>query len=53
MYNHYLIPLWSLTSHRMVYNAWRLAFQAPMPGYNGAEEWVMYYWWSRGDAQAR
>jgi microcin C transport system substrate-binding protein len=53
MYNHYLIPQWSLTSHRMVYNAWRLAFQAPMPGYNGAEEWVMYYWWSRGDAQAR
>ena len=49
MHSHYLIPNWTLMAHRMAYNAWRLAFKPPMPGYNGAEEWVMTYWWARGD----
>jgi microcin C transport system substrate-binding protein len=50
MHSHYLIPQWTLMSHRMANNAWRLAFKPPMPGYNGAEEWVMYYWWARNGA---
>jgi len=47
MHSHYLIPAWTLMSHRMAYNAWRLAFKSPMPGYAGAEDWVMAYWWAR------
>jgi microcin C transport system substrate-binding protein len=47
MHSHYLIPQWTLMSHRMVYNAWRLAFKPPMPPYAGAEEWVMQYWWAK------
>jgi microcin C transport system substrate-binding protein len=47
MHSHYLIPQWSLSAHRMAYNAWRLAFKEPMPPYAPAEEWVMFYWWSR------
>jgi microcin C transport system substrate-binding protein len=47
MHSHYLIPQWTLTSHRMAYNAWRLAFKAPMPPYAGGEDWVMTTWWSR------
>jgi microcin C transport system substrate-binding protein len=47
MHSHYLIPQWSLSAHRMAYNAWRLAFKEPMPPYAAAEEWVMFYWWAR------
>jgi microcin C transport system substrate-binding protein len=48
MHSHYLIPQWTLSEHRMVYNAWRLAYKEPMPPYAGAEEWVMFYWWAKG-----
>ncbi|HXD39379.1 MAG TPA: extracellular solute-binding protein [Ramlibacter sp.] len=51
MHSHYLIPQWTLTSHRLAYNAHRLAFKDPMPPYAGAEEWVMFTWWFRGPAQ--
>ncbi|WP_443271204.1 extracellular solute-binding protein [Variovorax sp. JS1663] len=47
MHSHYLIPQWTLMSHRMVYNDWRLAFKAPMPPYAGGEDWVMSTWWSK------
>jgi microcin C transport system substrate-binding protein len=53
MHSHYLIPQWTLTSHRMAYNAWRLGFKEPMPPYAGAEEWVMFYWWARGGPDPR
>jgi microcin C transport system substrate-binding protein len=49
MHSHYLIPQWTLMSHRVAYNAWRLAFKDPMPPYAGAEDWVMGTWWFRGD----
>jgi microcin C transport system substrate-binding protein len=48
MHSHYLVPQWSLSAHRMAYNAWRLAFKEPMPPYAPAEEWVMFYWWAKG-----
>jgi microcin C transport system substrate-binding protein len=48
MHSHYLVPQWSLSAHRMAYNAWRLGFKEPMPPYAPAEEWVMFYWWSKG-----
>ena len=47
MHSHYLIPQWTLMSHRMAYNAWRLAFKSPMPPYAGAEDWVMSTWWTK------
>ena len=48
MHSHYLIPQWTLMSHRVAYNAWRLAFKEPMPPYAPLEEWEMSTWWSRG-----
>ncbi len=47
MHSHYLIPQWTLMSHRIAYNAWRLAFKSPMPPYAGGEDWVMSTWWAR------
>ncbi|OOG39863.1 extracellular solute-binding protein [Polaromonas sp. A23] len=47
MHSHYLIPQWTLMSHRMAYNGWRLAFKQPMPPYANAEEWVMGTWWTK------
>jgi microcin C transport system substrate-binding protein len=45
MHSHYLIPQWTLLSHRMVYNQQRLAYKEPMPPYAKAEEWLMFSWW--------
>lgn len=47
MHSHYLIPQWTLGSHRVVYNQQRLAYKEPMPPYAKAEEWLMFSWWSR------
>ncbi|MBH1965663.1 MAG: ABC transporter substrate-binding protein [Comamonadaceae bacterium] len=46
MHSHYHIPQWTLSSHRLVYNAHKLAYQPPMPAYARAEEWAMSTWWS-------
>jgi len=51
MHSHYLIPQWTLMSHRIAYNAWRLAYQAPMPPYAGGEDWAMTTWWSKTAGQ--
>lgn len=53
MHSHYLIPQWTLTSHRMAYNGWRLAFKQPMPPYAKAEEWVMDTWWAKSPQAAQ
>ena len=47
MHSHVLIPQWTLMSHRIAYNAWRLAFKQPMPPYSGGEDWVMSTWWAQ------
>jgi len=44
---HYLVPQWSATTHRMVYNAQRLAQPAAMPPYAAGETWVIGTWWAR------
>ena len=44
---HYLIPQWSATTHRMVYNAWRLARPETTPPYAAGETWVIDTWWSK------
>jgi microcin C transport system substrate-binding protein len=51
MHSHYLIPQWTLMSHRMAYNGWRLGFKPPMPPYAGGEDWVMSTWWAKAASQ--
>lgn len=46
-HEHYLIPQWSATTHRMVYNAWRLARPSVMPPYAPGETWAIDTWWSK------
>jgi microcin C transport system substrate-binding protein len=50
MHSHYLIPQWTLMTHRIAYNQQRLAFKAPMPPYANGEDWVMFTWWFKGPA---
>ena len=45
--NHYLIPQWSAGTHRMAYNAWRLAKPDVVPPYSPGETWVIDTWWAR------
>ncbi|TNF61537.1 MAG: ABC transporter substrate-binding protein [Burkholderiales bacterium] len=46
-HGHYLIPQWSATTHRMVYNAWRLERPGQTPPYATGEDWAMFTWWSK------
>ncbi|MBE0586910.1 MAG: ABC transporter substrate-binding protein, partial [Hydrogenophaga sp.] len=46
-HSHYLIPQWSATTHRMVYNAWRLERPKDMPPYAAGEAWAIDTWWSK------
>jgi microcin C transport system substrate-binding protein len=46
-HSHVLIPQWSATTHRMVYNTQRLARPAVVPAYVDGEGWAMDVWWSR------
>ncbi len=46
-HNHYLIPQWSATTHRLAYNAWRLERPAKMPPYAAGEGWAIDTWWAR------
>jgi microcin C transport system substrate-binding protein len=47
-HGYYLIPQWYAPTHRMVYNAWRLAKPAQgMPPYTSTPElWVIENWWA-------
>jgi len=42
-----LIPQWSATTHRMAYNAWRLARPKDMPPYASGEVWAIDTWWKK------
>ncbi len=46
-HSHILIPQWSASTHRMVYNAWRLARPATVPPYSPGEGWAIDTWWAR------
>ncbi len=46
-HSHYLIPQWSATTHRMVYNTWRLSRPETMPPYAAGETWAIDTWWSK------
>ncbi len=45
--SHYLIPQWTAGTHRMAYNAWRLARPEALPPYSPGESWVIGTWWAR------
>ncbi len=47
MHSHYLVPQWSASTHRMVYNAWRLDRPKDMPPYASGEDWAIDTWWSK------
>jgi microcin C transport system substrate-binding protein len=47
VHSHILIPQWSASTHRMAYNAWRLAKPASMPPYSPGEAWAIETWWAR------
>lgn len=46
-HSHVLIPQWTAPTHRMAYNAWRLALPASVPPYTSGEGWVMDTWWAK------
>lgn len=51
-HSHVLIPQWSAPTHRLAYNAWRLAHPANMPPYASGEGWAIETWWARQPAAA-
>ena len=44
---HYLIPQYYSGTHRMVYDAWRLALPWQIPAYSPGELWAVYTWWAK------
>lgn len=46
-HSHLLIPQWSAGTHRMAYNAWRLAMPPQMPPYSQGETWAIDTWWAK------
>jgi len=46
-HEHYLIGQWYAPTHRMAYNAWRLAKPGQVPPYAPGETWVIDTWWAR------
>ncbi len=51
-HSHVLVPQWSATTHRLAYNAWRLARPAQMPPYASGEGWALDTWWAQPAAPA-
>ena len=46
-HSHILIPQWAASTHRIVYNAWRLDRPAQMPPYAQGETWAIETWWAK------
>jgi len=46
-HSHYLLPEWTAGTHRVVYNARRLAMPGQMPPYAPGEAWIINTWWAR------
>ena len=46
-HSHVLIPQWTAGTHRMVFNAWRLARPAVVPAYSPGESWAIHTWWAK------
>ena len=50
-HSHYLLPQWYSGTHRLAYNAWRLALPAVVPPYFRGESWGIDAWWAKGPAR--
>ena len=46
-HSHLLVPQWTAGTHRIAYNAWRLARPATMPPYSTGESWAIETWWAK------
>lgn len=46
-HSHILIPQWFASTHRIAYNAWRLARPEQMPPYAQGEGWAIDTWWAK------
>ena len=46
-HSHLLVPQWSAATHRIAYNAWRLAKPARMPPFAQGEGWAIDTWWAQ------
>jgi microcin C transport system substrate-binding protein len=46
-HSHIFVPQWSASTHRMVYNAWRLRKPDVMPPYAQGETWAIDTWWAQ------
>lgn len=46
-HSHYLIPQWTAGTHRIAYNAWRLALPTVSPPYANSEAWAIDTWWKK------
>ena len=46
-HSHVLIPQWSASTHRMVYDAQRLQRPDAVPPYASGEAWAIDTWWAR------
>lgn len=45
-HGHYLIPEWSSSTHRIVYNARHLVPPLTMPAYSSGDGWAIETWWA-------
>ena len=52
-HSHVLIPQWTASTHRMAFNAWRLARPAEVPAYSPGEAWALHTWWAQPANLAR
>ena len=46
-HGYLLIPQWTAGTHRIAYNAWRLARPPEMPPYAQGESWAIDTWWAK------
>jgi microcin C transport system substrate-binding protein len=46
-HSHLLIPQWAASTHRIVYNSWRIAQPPVMPPYAQGETWAIDTWWAK------
>ena len=46
-HSHLLIPQWAASTHRMVFNAWRVDKPVAMPPYAQGETWAIDTWWAK------
>ncbi len=50
-HSHVFIPQWYSGTHRMAYNAWRLAMPTVIPLYYRGETWAVDVWWAQPAAR--